>query len=697
LKRVMLRQSKRAGWLLIIALPVAVFATLFGCGGDSDSKNERVLIIGVEGISWETLDRYSPQKELTAFQKFKEEGAWGVLESLDPVSHAAIWASLATGKTQTDHGIIRGLTADGEKGVVTPNKFECLPLWEILAESGVDVAQIGWPGSHKSSVSPLRVSETDAYSPLGIVMLTGTHIWRDVFDVESLGKWFAQAPSVESLLNARIARNALDNVPDLVKEQLRLGTDVVLAFFDGPVSARHHDGAAVLLEVASSKLPRPQLTVDYLRELNAAIDDLLAEAGDGARVFLVTDTPLPPADYEGRLDGAMHPIHGIFAVMGPGIAKGKKLENPTVLDLVPTALALLGLRAAKDMPGRVIEEIFENPTRLPSRIPTYEVLSRADYVAGGDPLRHVDLDKIRHLSEYSDTDLKMWQTHRNAYARELILAGKTAGARNELDMDARRNAYNPLTLYPRALVRESVGLREEALENLDDAMGTLMDYGATPGEKYLIGAVGASAVRIRLFRGEMEKAGQNLEWAAARAPDAESWDLWRVRVALAKGRKDEAAEILKSLIDRKGVSPEAALLQARINLANDNVEDAMSILKKALRADPDHCGLLVRLGYMAYASRDFAAAVSYYQRALATGKANVDDMYIYASTLNSLSRTDESLDLLEEIIRSKPLDRRAWTALRQIVAVSSDADEMIAKVYRSVCAEHFAFQYLSGE
>jgi len=693
----MMRQGKRAGWLLKIALPVAVFATFFGCGDDSGLTNESVLIIGVEGISWETLDRYSPQKELTAFQKFKEKGAWGVLESLDPVSPAAIWASLATGKTQTDHGIIKGLTADEVKGVMTPNKFECLPLWEILAESGIEAAQIGWPGSHESSVSPVRFSETDVYSPLRIVPLTGTHIWRDVFDPQSLGKWFAQAPSLESLLNARIARNALDNVPDFVKEQLRLGTDVVMAFFDGPVSARHHDGAAVLLGVASPRLPRPQLTEDYLRDLNAAIDGLLAEAGERARVFLVTDTVIPPVDYEGQLDGAMHPIHGIFAVMGPGIAKGEKLENPTVLDLVPTTLALLGLRAAKDMPGRVIGEIFENPARLPSRIPTYEVLSRRDYRAGGDPLRHVDLEKLRHLSEYSDTDLKMWQTHRNAYARELILAGKTAGARNELDMDARRNAYNPLTLYPRALVRESVGLREEALENLDDAMGTLMDYGATPGEKFLIGAIGASAVRIRLFRGEMGKAEKNLEWAAARAPDAESWDLWRARILMANGRKDEAAEILKSFIDQKGVSPDAALLQARINLANDNMEDAMNILKKALHADPDHCGLLVRLGYIAYANRDFTAAVSYYQRAVATGKANVDDMYIYASTLNSLSRTDEALDLLEEIIRTKPLDRRAWTALRQIVAVSSDADEMIAKVYRSVCAEHFAFQYLSGE
>ena len=72
----------------------------------------------------------------------------------------------------------------------------------------------------------------------------------------------------------------------------------------------------------------------------------------------------------------MHHLEGIFIAAGGPILRGVRCEA-TVLDLLPTVLALLGLPVPEDVPGRVLEEILdpafleEHPVR---RIPSYEPL-----------------------------------------------------------------------------------------------------------------------------------------------------------------------------------------------------------------------------------------------------------------------------------------------------------------------------------
>ena len=50
---------------------------------------------------------------------------------------------------------------------------------------------------------------------------------------------------------------------------------------------------------------------------------------------------------------------GIFAIAGPGVDAGIKLGNVRQYDVVPTALALLGLPKADDMDGEVLKKAFD--------------------------------------------------------------------------------------------------------------------------------------------------------------------------------------------------------------------------------------------------------------------------------------------------------------------------------------------------
>jgi predicted AlkP superfamily phosphohydrolase/phosphomutase len=54
----------------------------------------------------------------------------------------------------------------------------------------------------------------------------------------------------------------------------------------------------------------------------------------------------------------IHAPEGIFMMMGENIKRGLKVENITVLDIVPTILPILGIPVGKDMDGRIIGEVF---------------------------------------------------------------------------------------------------------------------------------------------------------------------------------------------------------------------------------------------------------------------------------------------------------------------------------------------------
>lgn len=59
---------------------------------------------------------------------------------------------------------------------------------------------------------------------------------------------------------------------------------------------------------------------------------------------------------ESRLEGT-HRLEGVFALHGPNVRRGVKVDG-NIVDLTPTVLAALGLRVPGDMEGRVISEAF---------------------------------------------------------------------------------------------------------------------------------------------------------------------------------------------------------------------------------------------------------------------------------------------------------------------------------------------------
>jgi hypothetical protein len=70
-----------------------------------------------------------------------------------------------------------------------------------------------------------------------------------------------------------------------------------------------------------------------------------------------------------------HEPEGVFIISGEGIRQGARIGRIEQADITPTLLHLYGLPAAKDMDGRVVEEVFDErfiESNRPEYIETYE-------------------------------------------------------------------------------------------------------------------------------------------------------------------------------------------------------------------------------------------------------------------------------------------------------------------------------------
>src|SRR5439155_21978978 len=105
----------------------------------------------------------------------------------------------------------------------------------------------------------------------------------------------------------------------------------------------------------------------------AAMDDrtaLVVLSDHGFQLGKLQDDPSKTRDMR-RVSERFHTMHGILYLYGHGVKPHTRIDDPGILDVAPTVLALAGLPAARDMGGRVLSEALE--AAAPPAVPTYEV------------------------------------------------------------------------------------------------------------------------------------------------------------------------------------------------------------------------------------------------------------------------------------------------------------------------------------
>ena len=96
---------------------------------------------------------------------------------------------------------------------------------------------------------------------------------------------------------------------------------------------------------------------EYL-EVAGRDTNLVVLSDHGFALGELQDDPSMTRDMR-RVSERFHRLHGVLYLAGPEVKRGR-LQEPTILDVAPTLLALVGLAPARDMPGRVLTEAFDS-------------------------------------------------------------------------------------------------------------------------------------------------------------------------------------------------------------------------------------------------------------------------------------------------------------------------------------------------
>ena len=112
------------------------------------SLTKRVLILGLDGATWDVLTPMIDAGRMPNLKRFVEQGASGVLHSTQPPITPAAWTTFMTGKGPGLHGIVDFEKYNVHTHELTFNStFEIQEktLWELLGAKGLRVGSVNVP------------------------------------------------------------------------------------------------------------------------------------------------------------------------------------------------------------------------------------------------------------------------------------------------------------------------------------------------------------------------------------------------------------------------------------------------------------------------------------------------------------------------------------------------------------------------
>ncbi|HEX6292684.1 MAG TPA: alkaline phosphatase family protein [Herpetosiphonaceae bacterium] len=127
----------------------------------------RVLIIGLDGATWDVLDPWMRDGTLPNLARLRQQGSWGALHSSIPPITAAAWSTFMTGKRPGKHGVYHFVKlfdddapTASEPELVSARSLKSPALWDVIAH-------------HDQHVVLVNIPLTYPPRPVNGVMITG--------------------------------------------------------------------------------------------------------------------------------------------------------------------------------------------------------------------------------------------------------------------------------------------------------------------------------------------------------------------------------------------------------------------------------------------------------------------------------------------------------------------------------------------
>ncbi len=116
---------------------------------DLPSVSKRVLVIGLDGATFDVLNPLMDAGRMPNLKRFVERGVAGALESTRPPITPAAWTTFMTGKSPGTHGIVDFERYDVHTNTLSFNSTQAVghvrSLWQIAGDKGLKVGAVNVP------------------------------------------------------------------------------------------------------------------------------------------------------------------------------------------------------------------------------------------------------------------------------------------------------------------------------------------------------------------------------------------------------------------------------------------------------------------------------------------------------------------------------------------------------------------------
>ncbi len=514
---------------LIAAIAAICLAGLLvaGCGGAPPSPGlGRVVVLGFDGMDPEAVRILVDEGRLPHFARLIEEGAFGDLATLEPMLSPRIWTTVATGYEPARHGITDFVVLDRETGreVPIPSVARREPaLWNRASDAGRRVAVVAWWATWPAEpVRGVLVSDRFGYHFLHEETGAAAGLHGLAWPPDRLDEVLRFLPDVRGIDPAglrpfvEIDPATLPERPDFEDPAAhflwawstaiavdRLSRhlwktdrpDLLLAYVEATDTISHLFGHLWRVEGLGGRLAADQrrwgAAVDAVyvladRMLGRFMDTadarttIVVLSDHGFRLGQLPDDPRK-AGHPLAAGARQHRAPGILGLWGARVRRGARPRGARVHDIAPTVLALLGLPAATDMPGRVLDEVVDVdvPPRVPPApwTPPETLLAEAE---GGAATDDALIEHLRSLGYVGGGAPPGRQRGGERYrptlrarllaTRDLVRAGRIAEALETLRGLEREAPDVPPVHGALGTVLGMLGRPAEALEQFDRAI-----------------------------------------------------------------------------------------------------------------------------------------------------------------------------------------------------------------------------------
>jgi predicted AlkP superfamily phosphohydrolase/phosphomutase len=404
---------------------------------------QKVILLGIDGATWDVLEPAINANMLPNFAHLRANASYGNLMSEiavnQPFANSAslgmrtpvIWETIVTGKSPREHGIwdfysshLPGMKEDISFRIPLPEWFSPQfitnsqtgkekRLWEILDDSGVTSAVVGWFNTWPAYQLSHGVLLSDrAHYPTGNAVAfpanrrpeKGALLRRDFesgarlvgldYDMQQSSNHddatAGQERGMVRTLAKDLARDkyyaeaALNilavDAPEFLAVYFTSTDDAQHLFWQYYEPEHFPSVAQTSIQRYGDVIPRVyQFVDDYLGKILRHADEattLIIVSDHGAGPWIERDSGLslfPGKSYHPTYSGN-HRRNGIIFLHGQDILKGHRLPDTSIYDVLPTTLHILGFPVSAELTGRVVTEAFEDDyiARIPVRMtPTY--------------------------------------------------------------------------------------------------------------------------------------------------------------------------------------------------------------------------------------------------------------------------------------------------------------------------------------